>query len=213
MRAFAAIAMLVITTGAYSQEYRLPFDGRWFVMQGGDTLNVNAHMAATAQWYGIDFAKVGGPGQRSLTKSSGTTAEDFYSWGEPVLSPVDGEIVAAVDGFADNVLGVKDAQNLAGNFVEIRAASDQYVFLAHLQRNSVMVHPGQRVARGDRLGKCGNSGNTDFPHIHMHVQNAQALNTGTGQRVEFSGIDVELTGKQFHNVKWPLIRGLFVSNH
>jgi len=213
MRAFAAVALLVISTSACSQDYRLPFNGRWFVMQGGDTLNVNDHMAATAQWYGIDFAKVGGASQRSLTKSSGTAVEDFYSWGEPVLSPVDGEVVAIRDAFADNVLGAKDAQNPTGNFVEIRAASDQYVFLAHMQRHSIVVHAGQRVARGDPLGKCGNSGNTDFPHVHMHVQNVEAFGAGTGQRVEFSAIDVELTSKHFIDVKWPLIRGLFVSNH
>ncbi len=28
----------------------------------------------------------------------------------------------------------------------------------------------------------------------------------------FKGIDVELTGKIFENVDWPLIRGLFVWN-
>ena len=213
VRAFAAFTLLFIATSAWPQDYRLPFNGRWFVMQGGDTLNVNDHMAAAAQWYGMDFAKVGGPSRRSLAKSSGTTAEDFYSWGGPVLSPVDGEVVAIGDSLADNALGAKDAQHPMGNLIEIRAANDQYVFLAHMQRHSIAVRPGQRVARGDVLGKCGNSGNTDFPHIHMHVQNAEAFGSGTGQRVEFSEMDVELTGKEFHDVKWPLLRGLFVWNH
>jgi hypothetical protein len=212
VKVFATIVLFAVATSAWSQDYRLPFKGRWFVMQGGDTLNVNAHMEVTAQWYAIDFAKVGGADRRSLTKSSGTTAEDFYSWGEPVLSPVDGEVVAAVDTFPDNPLGAKDLRNPAGNYVEIRVASDRYVFLAHLQHRSIVVHPGQSVTRGETLGKCGNSGNTDFPHVHMHVQDAQALNTGTGQNVEFSEIDVEMTGKQFRNVQWPLTRGLFVTN-
>jgi hypothetical protein len=30
--------------------------------------------------------------------------------------------------------------------------------------------------------------------------------------VIFKGINVELTGKQFEGVDWPLIRGLFVEN-
>ena len=213
MRAAVPLFLLALATNAWSQDYRLPFSGRWFVMQGGDTLNVNAHMSVPAQWYGIDFAKVGGPSQRSLTKSSGSTPEDFYSWGEAVLSPVDGKVVAATDAFLDNPIGVKDPAHPLGNYVEIRAAGDRYVFLAHMQRHSVLVLPGQRVERGDVLGKCGNSGNTDFPHIHMHVQNTEAFDTGTGQNIVFSDIDVELSGKQFQNVQWPLIRGLFVSNH
>lgn len=213
MKSLAALSLLAFATGAWSQEYRLPFDGRWFVLQGGDTLNVNAHMAAPSQRYGIDFMKVGGPGAASLTRSTGTTVEDFYSWGESVRSPVDGEVVAAVDAFPDNPLGVMDAAHPLGNHVEIKAAADRYVFLAHMQRHSIVALAGQRVARGDLLGKCGNSGNTTAPHIHMHVQDTEAFGAGTGQNVEFSGIDVTLAGKQFPDVRWPLIRGLFVSNH
>ena len=203
-------AAATATATAIAQEYRLPFEGRWFVMQGGDTPNVNHHMAVTAQWYGIDFTKVGGPSQRALVQSTGAENEDFYAWGAPVLSPVDGEIVGVVDEFPDNPLGTKDTRNPAGNYIAIRAASDRYVFLAHLQRKSIVVKPGQRVVRGQLLGKCGNSGNTDFPHIHMHVQDAATFGEGVGQNVTFSKINVELAGKQFHTVDWPLIKGLFV---
>lgn len=215
MRALATICLILVAASAWSQDYRLPFDGRWFVMQGGDMLNVNAHMAVPAQWYGIDFAKVGGSDRRSLVESRGTAREDFYSWGEAVLSPVDGEVIAAIDAFPDNPLGTKDPKNPAGNYVQIRVANDRFVFIAHLQRNSVTVRAGHRVVRGDPIGKCGNSGNSgnsDFPHVHMHVQDSETLNAGTGQNVVFSGIDVEMASKQFRNVQWPLIRGLFVSN-
>jgi len=41
-----------------ANEYHLPFMGRWFVMQGGDTPNVNHHMDVVAQWYGLDHTHV-----------------------------------------------------------------------------------------------------------------------------------------------------------
>jgi hypothetical protein len=179
-------------------------------MQGGDTLNVNHHMAVPAQWYGIDFMKVGGPCQRALSKSDGTVISDFYSWGEPVLSPVEGEVKAAVDGFPDNPLGVRDERNLAGNHVIISAAMIRYFFVAHLQRGSVKVKLGQRVAIGQELGKCGNSGNSDAPHIHLHVQDTPTLNEGEGQNMVFKDVHVEMAGKTFEHVDWPMIRGLFV---
>ena len=38
----------------------------------------------------------------------------------------------------------------------------------------------------------------------------RTLNAGGGQNLEFGRINVELNGKQFERVTWPLIRGLFV---
>jgi murein DD-endopeptidase MepM/ murein hydrolase activator NlpD len=213
MKYLIAALLLSLSTQAGAQEYRLPFEGRWFVLQGGDTPNVNQHMSVRAQWFGLDFGKVGGPSKRELTRGTPSEPEDFYSWGQPVLAPIDGEVVAAVDSFPDNPLGTKDARHPAGDHVVIKTASDQFVFLAHLQRGTVVVRVGRQIKRGDRVGLCGNSGNSDFPHIHMHVQDTPILNAGQGQNPTFTHIDVELTGKQFSDVSWPLIRGLFVSMH
>jgi hypothetical protein len=71
------LLMLAVTTSLFAQELHLPFSGRWFVMAGGDTPNVNHHMAVRAQWYAIDFMKVGGAEGRALTKTDGKTLEDF----------------------------------------------------------------------------------------------------------------------------------------
>ena len=213
MRTLLAALLFSMTGPATAQEYRLPFDGRWFVMQGGDTPNVNQHMSVRAQWFGIDFAKVGGPSGRELARGAGKAAEDFYSWGESVLAPCDGQVVAVEDTLPDNTLGVKDPQHLAGNHVVLKTAEGRYVFLAHMQHGTITVTAGRRVKAGERIGSCGNSGNSDFPHIHMHVQDTPDLNVGHGLNPAFSHIDVELNGKAFEDVTWPLIRGLFVANH
>jgi hypothetical protein len=211
-RALVILVSIWMPGCALAQNFHLPFSDRWFVMQGGDTLNVNEHMRVGAQRYGLDFAKVGGPSLRALVRTTGASTADFYSWGEPVLSPVDGEIVAVVEGLPDNELGIKDEDHPAGNYVAIRAASNRFVYIAHLKRGSISVKPGQRVTPGHPLGACGNSGNSDFPHIHMHVQDTATFNSGLGQNVEFARIFVEMSGKEFHSVTWPLIRGMFVSN-
>lgn len=212
MRFLAMVLLVVFATTAHGQDYRLPFDGKWFVMQGGDTPNVNQHMSLRAQWYGIDFAKVGGPNGRELARGHATKIEDFFSWGEPVLAPSAGEVIATVDSLPDNPLGTKDPAHPAGNHVVIKTGRDRFVFLAHMQSGSVRVAAGQQVEPGQRLGICGNSGNSDFPHIHMHVQDNPRLNVGHGLNPVFAGINVELTGMRLTNVTWPLIRGLFVEN-
>ncbi|MDP0500512.1 MAG: M23 family metallopeptidase [Verrucomicrobiota bacterium JB022] len=205
------IFFLFLAAALGAETLRLPFEGRWFVYQGGDTPNVNHHMAVRAQWYGIDFVKTGGQGGRALTQGEGRRLEDFYSWGEPVLAPLAGEVVAVVNDLPDHPLGEKDAAQPAGNHVVIRTAAGHYLFLGHLQEGSVAVEPGAQVEVGDMLGKVGNSGHSDFPHLHLHLQTEPALNQGLGLNLTFAGIDVELTGKRFTNVEWPLIRGLFVS--
>jgi hypothetical protein len=194
------------------EKYQLPFAGRWFVMHGGDTLNVNHHMAVSTQWYGIDFMKVGGPSSRALLKSNGNKVEDFYSWGEDVFAPISGKLEIVVDGLPDNRIGVQDKKYIAGNHVVIQTEANKFVFVAHLQYGSVCLKCGNNIMAGQLIGKCGNSGNSSAPHIHLHTQDTPTFNKGNGQNMIFKGINVELTGKIFENVDWPLIRGLFVWN-
>jgi hypothetical protein len=184
----------------------------WFVVNAGDTINVNPHMSVRAQQYGIDFAKVGGPSGGELTRGKPDGLSAFYSWGEPVLAPSSGTAVTVVADLPDNPLGSKDPTNAAGNHVVIRTADDRFVFIAHLQKGTVSVAAGDRVLRAQPIGLCGNSGNSDFPHVHLHIQDTPTFNQGIGQNPVFGPIDVVLTGKRLEAVTWPLISGLFVSN-
>ena len=204
-----AIVAFAVTT-ADAAEYRLPFDGRWFVMAGGDTINVNHHMVERSQWFGVDFMKTGGPTNRSVAKGRGRSLDDYYSWGQPVLSPVDGVVRKIHDGEPDNPIGTRDQNNAFGNYVVIESGPNEFVYLAHFQKGSIEVKEGVKIKAGKPLGKCGNSGNTDGPHIHMHVQSAFEPYHGNGQNIVFTGIDVLLSGKHFDNVQWPLLQGLFV---
>lgn len=207
--AFWLLTALALPAGA--QELVLPFDGRWYVAQGGDTPNVNHHMAVRAQWYGVDFAKVGGASGRALTSAERPSRpEHFYSWKQPVLAPVDGVVTAVVNDLPDNALGEKDVRNPAGNYVAIRTRTGTHVFLAHLLQGSVGVRVGERVSHRQVIGRVGNSGNSDFPHLHLHMQGSPTLGEGEGLNLVFADMRVELTGRIFDGVTWPLIRGLFV---
>ena len=204
--------LLFFTLPGCADSFRLPFAGTWFVAQGGDTLNVNHHMRVRSQAYGLDLAKVGGATGRSLSKATGKDTKDYFSWGEAVTAPTDGTIVAIENDLPDNVIGVHDTEHPLGNYVVLKTKDGLFVFLAHMQHNSVRVLAGESVRSRDTLGQCGNSGNSDFPHIHMHVQNTADIASGQGRNITFSSINVELSGKKFEHVDWPLIRGLFVSN-
>jgi len=66
---------------------------------------------------------------------------------------------------------------------------DTYVILAHLENGSLQVAPGQMVRTGDVLARCGNSGNTSVPHLHIHAQPAERVAPGTvwGVPIVFCG--------------------------
>ena len=194
---------------AGSEDLQLPFEGRWFVAQAGDTSNVNHHMQVREQAFGVDFVKAGGAAGRDLAAGNASRLEDFFGWGAAVLAPASGIVVRVVSDLPDNSLGTKDPEHPPGNHLVIETGDGRFVFVAHLQQGSAKLDVGDRVRAGQPIGRCGNSGNSDFPHIHLHVQDR--LEGGIGQNPIFGPIDVELTGKVFSGVDWPLIRGLFVS--
>jgi murein DD-endopeptidase MepM/ murein hydrolase activator NlpD len=44
-----------------------------------------------------------------------------------------------------------------------------FVVLCHVRRGSVEVGVGQRVTVGAPLARCGNSGNSTEPHVHLQA--------------------------------------------
>jgi murein DD-endopeptidase MepM/ murein hydrolase activator NlpD len=59
---------------------------------------------------------------------------------------------------------------LAGNHVTIALAGTGVVpVLAHLQRGSIEVRLGERTTTGRRIARCGNSGNSTEPYLHLQL--------------------------------------------
>ncbi|NYS28859.1 murein DD-endopeptidase MepM [Pantoea sp.] len=98
--------------------------------------------------------------------------------GTPVLAVGDGEIVVAKNGGA------------AGNYVAIRHGRQYMTRYMHMKK--VLVKPGQKVKRGDRIGLSGNTGRSTGPHLHFEIWiNNQAVNPLTAKLPRMEG----LTGK------------------
>jgi hypothetical protein len=162
---------------------RLPFDGEFFVVWGGRTVEQNYHATHPNQRFAYDLlvARDG-----STHTGDGARNEQYHCFGQPILAPADGRVILAVDGIADNVPGQMNAPQVAGNHVILDHGTGEYSVLAHLRNGSVAVRTGDRVARGQRLGECGNSGNSSEPHLHYQLQDGPEMGPSAGLPAQFA---------------------------
>jgi hypothetical protein len=57
--------------------------------------------------------------------------------------------------------------------------------LAHFRNGSVTMRPGQRVRARQLLGRCGNSGNSSEPHLHLQDRPEFRPGAATGLPIRF----------------------------
>ncbi len=148
-----------------------PMEGEWVVGNGGQSALINHHFGPFLnQRDALDLVVVGD--DRLTHDGSADRLESYRCWGLDLLAPSSGIVVRAVGDQPDQPIGRSDTENLLGNHVVVDIGAGRYLLVAHLQAGSLAVAEGDQVAVGDRLGACGNSGNTSEPHIHMQIQDS-----------------------------------------
>lgn len=87
-----------------------------------------------------------------------------YHGGLDLVAPVGVDVRATADG---RVRSVERAQKLQGTRVVIDHGNGYETVYAHL--SDLLVRKGQKVSRGDIIGRTGNSGTSFAPHLHYEV--------------------------------------------
>jgi hypothetical protein len=133
---------------------------------------------AAAEGNSTDYAC----GSATYPKHSGTDfrllSNKVSKDGVAVLATAPGKVKARRDGVADLLL--REAKRLGtaevikgrecGNGVVIDHGGGWETQYCHMKQGSVVVHEGQDVQRGDKLGEVGFSGQADFAHVHLSVR-------------------------------------------
>jgi murein DD-endopeptidase MepM/ murein hydrolase activator NlpD len=176
---------------------RLPFDGEWFVMWGGDEEWQNVpHHGRLSQNLALDLHRVIGPDARTF-QGDKTKNESYLCWGQPIYAPTDGTVEIVIDGIVDNSPGERNRYVVGGNSVQIR--HDGFVMdLDHFQYGSIVVHRGDKLKAGDLIGRCGNSGNSSEPHLHFQIQSESGFDQGVALRPVFDLIAVNGQSQSNH---------------
>ncbi|MGM7668710.1 M23 family metallopeptidase [Microbacterium sp. A93] len=198
-------------------QLQYPFTGRWLVQNSPAHRVPSHGTALFGLSYAIDLVPVdddGRSGPYTLTSFFRPEAPAaFPGFGRPVLAPADG-VVVGVHGSAPDHASYRGLPSVGyaltqrrrlnrgwlaviGNHVLIEvtrrpeagspAGRTAVVALCHLHQGSITVRVGQRVRTGEMVGRCGNSGNSTEPHLHLHALDGRDILHANAVPITFPG--------------------------
>jgi hypothetical protein len=173
-----------------------PLRGDRWVVGNGCCDSAGAHRSAllpvngalrVPERFAIDFAQINSADRAVSGPIDENSSFAFY--GDPVLSATAGTVVSAVDNLPDLKPGALPPpgpiQDVTGNYVVVAIGHGRWAFYGHLQPASIVVRAGQRVNAGQTLGRLGNSGNSDAPHLHFEIMDGPTLQASSGLPFRF----------------------------
>jgi len=151
----------------------LPFFGEWTVTQSH-----NGAYTHKGDWrHAWDFEIE--DEEKKAFSGQGTSKEEFYCYGKPVLSPADGVVEEITDNIDDNDIADVNMEKNWGNTLIIKHADFFYSKLSHLKKESFKVKAGDFVKKGETVALCGSSGRSPQPHLHFQLQATPFIDSKT----------------------------------
>jgi hypothetical protein len=145
-----------------------------------------------AQRFAIDWVQIDAQGR--LATGDPARNESYPQFGVDVLAAAEATVVHVVDGLPEQVPGALPAdatvETADGNSVVLDLGGGRYALYAHMQPGSIRVRQGERVKRGQVLGRLGNTGNSSAPHLHFHVMDGPSPLASNGLPYVLDSVEV-----------------------
>jgi hypothetical protein len=208
---FVAYIVLVRvgSAGGEPTVVRPPVVGRWRAINSPADRVPSHGIQAYGQAYAVDLVHEPEEGARpgQCWWPLARRAADFPAFGQPILAPADGVVVRVHDRERDHwsrnswpsllyviveglLRELTGPNRIVGNNVVIDIGDGRHVLAAHLQRGSISVAVGQPVRAGEPIARCGNSGNSSEPHLHLQVMDHPNLLVAAGLPMAFDGYEI-----------------------
>ena len=149
------------TVAAYHRDVILPING----------------LSQTGEQFAIDYNQIGP--DNTCCNGPPQVPSSWWGYGTAVLAAAPGVVVSVVDGLPDQqpvgtITINYPSGNAPGNGIVEDIGGGRYVGYAHFKPGSIPagVRPGARLRAGDLIGRVGNSGNSNAPHLHFQVMDA-----------------------------------------
>lgn len=130
-------------------------------------------MLLNGQRFAIDWLRLSDDGHFVVGDPSRN--EKWTSYGADILAVADGTVTAVLDELDDNKPGALpdpstiNVKNIGGNHIVLDFGNGLYGLYGHLKRGSQRVRVGDKVRKGDKIARLGNTGNSSAPHLHFHM--------------------------------------------
>jgi hypothetical protein len=186
-------------------------NGNWLAFDTGETtyhwraIGYNSVIGdfVIDQRYAIDAVQL--DAQYNLSNPSpAVNKEDYYAWGEDILSAGSGTVVTVVIDQIDQELSKvwtyaeSTETNILGNYVVIKHGTALFSLYVHMMNSSATVTVGDHVVAGQVIGKVGNSGLTGnigeadgMPHLHFQFMDRKDRTKAQGLPALFWNIKIE----------------------
>lgn len=154
---------------------RLPVRAQWSALAGHRSREPHASLYLLSQSFAYDLTRRGRSGK--TFEGDPRKNASYPAYGQSVVAMAEGVIVALNDSVPDNRPGrlpsreqqLTRPQDLGGNYVVIDHGQGEFSATMHLQPG-LKLRVGERVRAGQEIGRCGNSGNSLEPHVHVQLQ-------------------------------------------
>lgn len=196
--------------GKNNTPIRLPFDGQWRVMWGGDTRDTSKYFGSRVSHNAREFVVSNRFGK--TFRDDGKHNQNYFAFGRSVRAPAAGTVVAVIDGVDDNRPHAPNPFDRLGNAVMIEHATNEYSVVGHLMYDSITVQVGERVVPGLPIARCGNSGDSSQPSVYFHLQDSPDLLAGSGYKPIFRNIYLRAKNEVRVVPEYAPLRGDFIQH-
>jgi hypothetical protein len=131
-----------------------------------------------AQRLAIDWVRLGPDGR--FFHGDPKVNASYPGYGADVLAVANARVAAVIDGLPENA-GNNPASgrtvtldSITGNAIVLDLGDGRYALYAHLVPGSIRVKVDDRVTVGQPIARLGNSGNSDAPHLHFQLMDANS---------------------------------------
>lgn len=179
---------------------KFPFsNGKYYVFEGGDSKQsrfINYHFAGSSHKksnvnesmrYAVDIAQLNKLGSFANGLLP-TGVDEYIIYNKTILCPCDGTIYSIIDSMENEKPFTGSHPYNIGNQIIIETKG-HYIILGHIQKGSILAKVGEFVRGGQPIARVGNSGLTEFPHLHIHAvkEIGDSVWDGKGVPMRFDG--------------------------
>jgi murein DD-endopeptidase MepM/ murein hydrolase activator NlpD len=144
------------------------------------------------QRFAIDFNRL--DAQNRLIVGDPDVNESYPTYDQPILAVADATVARVVDRYPDQIPNMQRPITLGsgrGNRVVLALGRGRFAEYAHLKPGGITVRQGQRVTKGQVMGRTGNSGSSTGPHLHFQMMDAPSATDSDGLPYVFERFDLQ----------------------